>query len=449
MSTKKPKADQQKFLGIFHKLKAKIWALCHAKASRTEAKEEEQEEDLSDRCQWDIITKIEPTTIIDVLRSVLTTSTYGGSQYRDTKMKVYSTAQGSYHLVFMVKVINPYKPKLEDWVVKIPGHGTPDRWTAEDEYMLKQEVQTMDLITMFTDVPAPLVFGHSATLDNEFGFPYIVMKMLPGTSATELWYENHTEIPSPETEQKRLTFLRSLARHMTELEKIRFDQIGIPQWNPHADGFVNIDDIEAERMPVGKYHVWPYYDTYASVERGPFPSTQAYVRHARDEDELIPLDPTTKLTEDHVQEYGTSALLDIIFSHPVFHSAPDATFTLRHSDLDTQNLLIDATGAITGILDWDASLAMPRCVGHASVPHFLDRDFHRDSIIRSPFLCWRAPHYRAVYAAAARGGESRRGVHGQESHVPGGVCGAVRGRGCAGFRGANPGRGSWAEGRGA
>ncbi|KAF1356081.1 hypothetical protein EJ07DRAFT_130265 [Lizonia empirigonia] len=256
---------------------------------------------------------------------------------------------------------------LEGWVVKIPGHGTPDRWTAEDEHMLVQEVETMRLINLHTDVPSPWVVDYSATLDNKFGFPYIVMKELPGKSATDLWFEDHCEVPSPETEQKRLTFLRSLARHMTELEKLQFDQIGIPKCKITGDEYYEIyEEIEDKRLPVDKYYVWPYYDTYASVERGP---------------------------------------------------APNATFTLRHSDLDTQNLLIDATGAITGILDWDASLAMPRCVGHASVPHFLDRDFHRNSILRSPFLCWRAPHYRAVYAAALREAGNPDAAYTAKSHM--------------------------------
>ena len=57
------------------------------------------------------------------------------------------------------------------------------------------------------------------------------MKELPGKPATDLWFEQHGGIPFPEMEQKRLIFLRSLARHMTELNKLPFKQIGMPTYD--------------------------------------------------------------------------------------------------------------------------------------------------------------------------------------------------------------------------
>jgi hypothetical protein len=106
------------------------------------------------------------------------------------------------------------------------------------------------------------------------------------------------------------------------------------------------------------------------------------------------------LTAEKADEFGTSKFFDIVLSHPVFHSSPTDTFALRHSDLDLQNILIDEEGNVTGIIDWDGSLAMPRCVGHASVLAFLDRDFYPEPLVNSPFLCWRAGYYREIYAAA-------------------------------------------------
>lgn len=324
-------------------------------------------------------------------------------------MKIISTAQGSYHQVFIMKTFSPTSHQMEGWVVKIPGHGTPDRWTSDDEYMLTQEVETMRLITTYTEVPASFVVDYSATLDNQFCFPYIVMKELPGKSACELWYDEHCEIPSPEIEQKRENMLRSLAGYMTELNKLRFDQIGMPMFNPYAEDFENYDDIEDERLPVNKYYVWPFCDTYRSIKRGPFPSTQAFIRNAIDNcDDLgdfeVPQQPISDkdntMTEEKVQTLGTSKFFDIITTHPIFHSATSDTFALRHSDVDLQNILIDDTGNVTGILDWDCSLAMPRCIAHASVPAFLELDWYKDAVLNSPFLCWRAGHYRSIYAAA-------------------------------------------------
>lgn len=231
------------------------------------------------------------------------------------------------------------------------------------------------------------------------------MKELPGDSACNLWFDEHCKMPTPETEQKRTNCLRSLALHMTELNKLRFDQIGMPMFNPQAEDFENYDDIEAERLPVSKYFLWPFYDSFC-IKLGPFASTQAYVNnviHNFDGVDNRPpssVDEDYPLTDEKVYTVGTSNFFDIVLSHPVFHSSPTDTFALRHSDLDLQNILIDEEGNVTGILDWDGSLAMPCCVGHASVPAFLDHDFYPKALARSPFLCWRAGYYREIYAAA-------------------------------------------------
>lgn len=423
MQVKQKEAPHQKLISALYKLKNQFWP---RNAGRKFAALPEKYVNCTDRCQWDIIVKIQAEKIIDILRLALSKR---NTAYRELPMKVVSTAQGSFHLVFIVKVRNPVSRKIEGWVVKIPGHGTPDRWTADDEYMLTREVETMRLITTYTDVPAAWVEDHSATLDNDFGFPYIVMQELSGKSACDLWYDEHCEIPSVEIEQKRLNCLRSLARHMTELSKLRFDQIGMPTFDPCAEDFENYDDIEEERLSVSKYFVWPYYDSFRSIERGPFPSTQAFTRNALENlDGLTSSRPTpntttanttttTPLTEAQVHELGTFKFLSLILSHPVFHTTPTTTFALRHSDLDLQNILIDDAGHVTGILDWDASLALPRCIAHASVPVFLDRDFYPKPLANSPFLCWRAGYYRSVYAAALAEAGNPDAVFTSKSHI--------------------------------
>lgn len=46
---------------------------------------------------------------------------------------------------------------------------------------------------------------------------------------------------------------------------------------------------------------------------------------------------------------------------------------IRHRDLDMQTIFVDVFGNVTGILDWDGCLAVPRGVGYASFPEFLRR----------------------------------------------------------------------------
>jgi hypothetical protein len=200
------------------------------------------------------------------------------------------------------------------------------------------------------------------------------------------------DCPSTETEKKRLNLLRSLAQVMTELEHVQFDSIGIP--------LVHSEEISSQNE-VGITYLWPYLEDIHKVEeRRSFPSTQDYVQSAID---VLPL---PELGESGNYDDGDYAILclrkivDIIFSHPVFISDADDSYVLQHNDLDLQNILTDCQGNITGIIDWDGSLAMPRCVGHAGVPKFLRRDWFPDRIARNSPLGWRTAHYRELYAAA-------------------------------------------------
>ncbi|KAF3032030.1 hypothetical protein E8E12_002473 [Didymella heteroderae] len=405
MADKQKKASRHKVLEALNKLKIPFWPW-KAPTQKAAAQAVEQK-DCTDRCQWDIIEKIEPDTILQILRSALVELDDG---YAVKPMRIVKIARGSYHKVYIVKTFNPRSQMMEGWFVKIPGHGTPDRWTADDEYMLKQEYETMRLLITYTEVPAPFPIDYSATLETQYGVPYIIKKELAGKNACELWYDDWCTTPSPETEQKRENMLRSLAAHMTELNKLRFAQIGMPVFDPTAENFENYDDIERERLPVEKYYVWPFCDTYQSVERGPSASTQAFVQDGIKESNEIegfepPGDPAPgedrpMMTEDDQKVLGTAKFFDIVTFHPVFQSTASDTFSLRHSDLDLQNILIDDDGNVTGILDWDGSLAMPRCVAHAAVPHFLELDWYGDAALHTPFLPWRAGHYRSIYAAA-------------------------------------------------
>lgn len=291
MVNQESKSQQQKMACVLQKLKDKLWPWNHAtedssvKLDTVEETVEDAIEDCADRCQWDVIKQIEHTTVIDLMRAALTRYSY---RYRGAPIDVLSTVEGSFHLVFKVKTFEPGTTDLEGWIVKVPGHGTPDRWTPEDEHMLHKEVETMRLIGDTTEIPIAYPIAYSATLDNEYGFPYIVMKELPGNSATQLWFEEVGEIPAPETEVKRLNFLRSLAGHMTALNTLQFAQIGIPYQVSvkHEDYYRYFDDPVGKRLPVDKYYVWPYWNTYDHEKRGPFASMQAYINKAWDQTEI-------------------------------------------------------------------------------------------------------------------------------------------------------------------
>ncbi|KAL2012730.1 hypothetical protein VTN00DRAFT_255 [Thermoascus crustaceus] len=51
------------------------------------------------------------------------------------------------------------------------------------------------------------------------------------------------------------------------------------------------------------------------------------------------------------------------------------TFVLALPDFDSQNIMIDERGNLTGIIDWDNVQTAPRFLGHSSFPGWITRDW--------------------------------------------------------------------------
>jgi hypothetical protein len=153
---------------------------------------------------------------------------------------------------------------------------------------------------------------------------------------------------------------------------------------------------------VGETYVWPYVDDPHKVqERGRFKNTKDYARAGLANLPLPQPSENGHFSSNAMETIGLHKIIHIIFAHPIFQLKLDDTFVLRHDDLDLQNILTDSDGNITGIIDWDGSLAMPRSIGTAAVPVFLRRDwFPNSSLSRRPHMGWRYDQYRQIYAAA-------------------------------------------------
>jgi hypothetical protein len=351
-----------------------------------------------DRAQWEVLYAINKEVFKKLLVDSLSTPV------RKRTVRFRGSTTGGYHfVVFMDAFVS--KDKTDDYVIKVPGHGTRGRWGPEDEYMLTREAEALLHLSSSTNLPVPKVISYSATVDNEVGFPYIIMTRLPGQSADKIWFDQpydpdtayqHADFPTVGTEKKRVNFLRSLAEVMTQLQDVQFDSIGLPA--PQHD----VSPFPPLLLSSDKTYVWPYADAHKFEEREPSTSTQDYVRTGLVYHNVPQPDEDGMFTTAQLEILGAHKIIKMIFAHPVFHSDPGETFVLQHSDLDLQNILTDENGNITGIIDWDGSMAMPHCVGHAAVPNFLRRDWfpNSDALLRRPHMSFQLDHYREVYAAA-------------------------------------------------
>jgi hypothetical protein len=144
----------------------------------------------------------------------------------------------SHHAVFLVVERN--RELAREYVLKIPAHGTRGEWQINDNVALKSEAQPVQHIWHHTDCWVPEVIAYDGSLENAIGAPYILMKKMEGVSATDMWvgrsYKTmkgaelylNVDDPSPELEKKCITFLRSLARAMSELAPLEFKYTGMP-----------------------------------------------------------------------------------------------------------------------------------------------------------------------------------------------------------------------------
>jgi hypothetical protein len=321
-----------------------------------------------------------------------------GSTSAKQDVAVVDRTRGAWNFAAMVNILQDGSI-IKEYVVRIPGHGTLDHWTPQDAYMIEREVQLINHIRINTTAPVPEVISFETSHDHAFGYPYILMVKLPGKNAGNIWFDQpyksayayrSSDVPSTSTEKKRINFLRSLARHMTSIQALSFDKIGM------------VMTSDAEILPtIGPYFHWKSDGSDEAVKRSAATSTQSYILDAIatkfQQNKDGPIDAAFTMA------YGNRLFFNIVFKQSVFGPPKPETFTIHHSDLDLQNILVDDDGNVTGIIDWDASYTAPRCIGSAAVPIFLRNDWfprYAHDIRITPHMAWNYQHYREVYAAA-------------------------------------------------
>ncbi|KAI4610444.1 hypothetical protein J4E80_008208 [Alternaria sp. BMP 0032] len=332
--------------------------------------------------------------------------------------RVTRRTEGSFHHAVFLRIERDDEVPQE-YVLKIPAHGTPKEWGINDRMMLECEAQLLKHIRHHTDCPVPEVVAYDGGLNNAIGAPYILMKKMQGMAATDLWLGQRyitiksddlhlgADDPSPEVEQKRITFLRSLAQAMSQLATIEFPYTGVPSYEYPEDN--NPKFI----APAWRWHCKMNMEEPTSY--GSFASSEAFF--AAGLDRLC--EPENPLDSDGMTQLGVQIVMRIILSSAPFkpstpshieisetgygsHTVPvRETFVIRHDDLDLQNILVDEDGNVTGIIDWDACAAVPRCIGYTSMPTFLRRDWLPDyGLGRLPHMTWAIERYREVYTQA-------------------------------------------------
>ncbi|KAM3560510.1 hypothetical protein MY1884_002899 [Beauveria asiatica] len=240
----------------------------------------------------------------------------------------------------------------KEWVVRIPVPTTVDK-TWE---MIQSEVATTRYIQRRTSIPVPTVhaYGKDERLTNDDTAlqSYIITDRISGTplSLDGILVMNR---------EKRARLFSQVGDALAALQELTFPTTGslypdedddtkshigpsLCQWEVDIS---NRDGVRHERPPLAT--AWDSIKLHlGALARGPALRKLFYAENGRERiaREMFALDAITRHVEDERHAFWRQ----------------DAGFSLNHSGLYYQNILIDGQGNIQGIINWSKAEILPR-----------------------------------------------------------------------------------------
>lgn len=266
------------------------------------------------------------------------------------------------------------------------------------------EVATLQFVRANTDILVPRVIAFDASYQNELGFEWILMELMPGHPYGNKW----TTLPCTAKE----TMVKRLAHFSAQLFRLRFSGIGNiyrkENCSPPSEEFI-----------VGRIASLPFFyknRLEQDVPRGLFASSRdwlaAHLCFPRNESNQVLSDPPPKddpndgdyqpaLSDTKtVKELVDSLSIRLQWLFPWTESTEEAAASpeetiLFHDDINTSNILVDDDGNMTALVDWECVSALPLWRA-CQLPKFLQilpRDDKPDPEtyahpLESNDLCW-------------------------------------------------------------
>ncbi|PWY95459.1 phosphotransferase family protein [Aspergillus sclerotioniger CBS 115572] len=261
----------------------------------------------------------------------------------------------------------------------------PYRITVLKRLAVASEVATLDVLRR-NGVPVPRVLGYSVDHANPVGAEYILLEKLEGQPLGQVWFsmdnkarvkimkqivaaENkfmHIAIPASGS----LYYRRDLEQTQLcislpdQADVSAADQIVVGPTAQHAWWYQERDSLEVDRGP---------WDSYLACFEAPAKREMEYCkrfgrprlhveRYLRELYHFQEVSPTlhAELLSDYLK---LAPYLEIPSDHPF------ARPTLRHPDFSPNNVLVDSSNNITGIIDWQHAVVLPLCLC-AGIPDY-------------------------------------------------------------------------------
>ncbi|KAJ7668742.1 kinase-like domain-containing protein [Mycena polygramma] len=253
---------------------------------------------------------------------------------------------GAFNVVYFLEFTDGVR-----WVARLPI--APLCSAALSKRMSVDRI-SLDFIGTNTTIPVPKIIDCQTTERNLLGRPYTLMTFLPGTQLAKLWFD-----PEWFTDEHRNTVFQSLASLMSQLSLHEFSCIGQLDIDPATQAHI----------------VGPFYPSSNDISEGatsaepiygPYQSTHVYLQSTI----ALQRDKATSTTV--ISELQLLRAFAGMIPDPTVDGAP---FFLSHPDFGYQNILVDADGNVTGIIDWDDVTVGPRQSAFARYPSWITRDW--------------------------------------------------------------------------
>ncbi|PYI17581.1 kinase-like protein [Aspergillus violaceofuscus CBS 115571] len=254
----------------------------------------------------------------------------------------------------------------------------PYKTTVPKHYAVASEAATLALLRAH-GVPVPKVLAYSPDQTNAVGAEYILLERLEGTPLSNQWFSMDTKT--------RVKIMRQIVDVERRFMSIRF---------PASGSLYHRRDLASSRrvIPVSDdlvvgptaQHEWWYQERASlDVDRGPWATfsscfeapakremefcvnfgkprlhVERYLREVHQYQSLSPI-PYQHLLADYLKlAPGLDVPSDHRMSRPI----------LRHPDFSPNNILVNPSHEVVGIIDWQHAVILPLCLCAGIPNHF-------------------------------------------------------------------------------
>ncbi|CAH0034670.1 unnamed protein product [Clonostachys rhizophaga] len=276
-----------------------------------------------------------------------------------------------------------------EWVATL--WGLEPRWTIElDEDAIQKTVQ----LALQRQCPASIMLLAKGTFNRVYSvgaknpeaavirirFEWILMEKLKGKTLSDAWREIDF------TAKQRL--VRQIAQFYSDTFSHQMETIG---------SLYESSSSESQATHIGKSTSFGFYvrDPQIQVHRGPFTSSRDWITALIDAAEVdckYRLEIAKEQSDDEEgedsEDLETSLIIlaklrgQIVSFFP--GTSPEPTI-LMHDDLNKKNIIVDAAGSLSGVVDWEGVSACPLSIA-CQYPGFLDGKDSTTKPVKSSYM---------------------------------------------------------------